>query len=90
MCSVCNNVITGEVFVLDEAYFCEKDFDAITSHGTCTKCNKDVAPDDSLTVGDLMFHHACLTCHVCEKNMEGKSVTLDNSNRLYCTEDYQK
>ena len=27
VCSVCDQIITGEVYVVDEAYFCEKDFE---------------------------------------------------------------
>ena len=27
VCSVCDKIITGEVYVVDEAYFCEKDFE---------------------------------------------------------------
>ena len=27
VCSVCDQLITGEVYVVDEAYFCEKDFE---------------------------------------------------------------
>lgn len=89
-CSVCDQVITGEVYVLDEAYFCEKDFEAISSTGVCAVCAKDISPDDSLAVGDVLFHHGCMTCQVCNKNMEGKSITLDNKNRVYCTEDYTR
>ena len=41
-------------------------------------------------VGDLRFHQACLECEVCHKNMEGKMITLDKENKVYCTEDYNK
>ena len=44
------------------------------------------SPQDSLSVGEVLFHHACLTCQVCHRNMEGKAVTLDNKNRVYCTQ----
>ena len=27
VCSVCDQVITGEVYVIDEAYYCQKDFE---------------------------------------------------------------
>ena len=106
VCIVCDKVITGEVFLLEEAYYCEKDFQVfrifhvnhkfsltskeISSLGSCVKCGNDIKPDDSLKVGDLLFHHACLECEICKKNMEGKSISLDNKNRVYCTEDYTR
>ena len=106
-CSVCDQVITGQVYVIDEAFLCEADFEvkningvhfvvtkgsfqALSSGKPCMGCGQDVYPDDSLSVGNVLFHHACLTCQICHKNMEGKSVSLDNKNRVYCTEDYTR
>ena len=62
----------------------------MASSGTCPACGDDVGPDDALSVGDLVFHHGCLLCTVCGRNMEGKPVTLDTSNKVYCTEDYDR
>ena len=58
----------------------------------CSSCGEVISPDghDALMVGDVRFHHACLKCQVCQKNMEGKAVTLDRDNRLYCTQDYNR
>ncbi len=38
----------------------------------------------------MVFHHGCLECTVCKRNMEGKQITLDTNNRVYCTEDYDR
>lgn len=108
-CNVCEKIITGEVYVVNEDYYCEEHFEArqlrkiqrqpknyllylqgLASSGSCAKCGGNVGPDDSLSVGDLLFHHGCLVCVVCERNMEGKQITLDTNNRVYCTEDYDR
>ena len=62
----------------------------VPSRGVCGGCEGEVSPSDSLSVGNTVFHHACLTCQVCSRNMEGKSVVMDNNNRVYCTEDYAR
>lgn len=63
----------------------------LASSGSCAACGEDVGPDDALSVGDnLVFHHGCLECSVCKRNMEGKQITLDTNNRVYCTEDYDR
>ena len=58
----------------------------------CSSCGEVISPDghDALMVGDVRFHHTCLQCQVCHKNMEGKAVTLDKNNRVFCTEDYNR
>jgi len=89
-CSVCSEVITGEVFCIDETFYCETDFQALGGRGACAGCGEEVTSQDSLSVGEVLFHHACLTCQVCHRNMEGKAVTLDNKNRVYCTQDYDR
>ena len=49
-----------------------------------------VNPDDAVNVGDLVFHHGCLTCVICGDNMEGRQVTLDSENKIYCSSDYER
>ena len=58
----------------------------------CSSCGEVIPPDghNALMVGDVRFHHACLQCQVCHKNMEGKAVTLDKNNRVFCTQDYNR
>ena len=75
-CSVCSQIITGEVYVVDDKYYCEADFEAVASTGSCGGCGEGVGPDDSLSVGEIVFHHACLKCTVCGKNMEGQQVRI--------------
>ena len=67
-------------------------FQELLSTWPCSSCGQSISPDghDGLMVGDVRFHHACLECEVCHKNMEGKVVTLDKDNRVYCTEDYNR
>ena len=57
---------------------------------TCANCGENISPDDSLAVGESLYHHACFTCQVCKRNMEGKSVILDSKNRVYCSQDYER
>ena len=58
----------------------------------CSSCGEDISPHghDALMVGDVRFHQHCLECRVCHRNLEGKAVTLDKENRVYCTEDYNR
>ena len=107
---MCSQIITGEVYVIDDAFYCEQDFE-VTHHlplsllpstpryflqklaasKSCARCGENISPDDSLAVGETaVFHHACFTCQVCKKNMEGKSVILDSTNRVYCSQDYER
>ena len=76
-CSVCSQIITGEVYVVDDKYYGEADFEAVASTGNCGGCGEGVGPDDSLSLGDILFHHSCLKCTVCSKNMEGQQVGID-------------
>ena len=64
----------------------------LVSSWPCSSCGEVISPDghDALMVGDVRFHHDCLQCQVCHQNMEGKAVTLDKDNRVYCTEDYNR
>ena len=65
-------------------------FQELLSTWPCSSCGQSISPDghDGLMVGDVRFHHACLECEVCRKKMEGKVVTLEKDNMVYCTEDY--
>ena len=106
---MCSQIITGEVYVIDDAFYCEQDFEVnhhlrlspsqhfkiflqkLAASKSCARCGENISPDDSLAVGETaVFHHACFTCQVCKKNMEGKSVILDSSNRVYCSQDYER
>ena len=75
---------------MDDQYYCEADFEAVASKGSCGGCGEAVGPDDALSVGDVVFHHNCLKCVVCERNMEGQQITLDKQNKIYCSRDYDK
>ena len=109
ICTVCSQIITGEVYVIDDSFYCEQDFEVtilviflppfdfktilqkLASSKPCASCGENISPDDSLAVGETaVFHHACFTCQVCKKNMEGKSVILDASNKVYCSHDYER
>jgi len=89
VCSKCESIITGEVYVVGDSYYCEKDFESLGT-GSCSKCKTVVNPDDAVNVGDLVFHHGCLTCVICGDNMEGRQVTLDSENKIYCSSDYER
>jgi len=71
---------------------CEKDYQDLVSSWPCAKCGEVIASGshDALTVGDVRFHHDCLICHVCGMKMEGKTVTLDKENKVYCTQDFNR
>eukprot|EP00090_Calanus_glacialis_P010350 TRINITY_DN18737_c0_g1_i1.p1 TRINITY_DN18737_c0_g1~~TRINITY_DN18737_c0_g1_i1.p1 ORF type:complete len:383 (-),score=90.96 TRINITY_DN18737_c0_g1_i1:399-1547(-) len=92
VCSVCDEVILDNACMMDGVVMCEKDYQELVSTWPCSSCGEVISPDghDALMVGDVRFHHACLQCQVCHKNMEGKAVTLDKDNRVYCTEDYNR
>jgi len=90
VCTTCQNVIIGEVYIVDNNYYCEKDFETLIGNGNCSKCGDIVSPDDSLAVGTILFHHSCLRCTICNKNMEGQQVTLDKNNKVYCAQDYDR
>jgi len=92
VCTVCDQVIMDSVCTIEGVVMCEKDYKDLVSTWPCAACGQDIPPDghDALMVGDLRFHQACLECEVCHKNMEGKMITLDKENKVYCTEDYNK
>ena len=58
--------------------------------GSCSGCGSPVGPDDTISIGDMMYHHTCLNCCICGDNLEGKQVTLDNQNKIYCSADYER
>ena len=62
----------------------------LATEKACANCGENISPDDSLAVGDILFHHGCFTCQVCKKNMEGKAVILDSRNKVYCSHDYER
>ena len=80
------------VYTMEGVVMCEKDYQELVSSWPCATCGQAIPPDghDALMVGDVRFHHACLECEVCHKNMEGKVVTLDKENKVYCTEDFNR
>jgi len=92
VCEECGIILTGELFTLHGRVLCEEDFKALelAECGACSSCNKPLSPTDSATVGGVAFHHGCLLCVACGENMEGKPVTLDSNNRVYCTQCYTK
>jgi len=92
VCDVCNEVIMDNMYTIEGVVMCEKDYQELVSSWPCAACGKAIPPDghDALMVGDVRFHHACLECEVCHKNMEGKVVTLDKENKVYCTEDFNR
>jgi len=92
VCTVCDEVIMDSVCTIEGVVMCEKDYKDLVSTWPCSACGQDISPDghDALMVGDLRFHQACLECEVCHKNMEGKMITMDKENKVYCTEDYNK
>ncbi len=55
----------------------------------CHKCGKEIK-GESLGVGELFFHAACLTCATCKEHLGGKPVSLDQSGNIYCTRDYDR
>jgi len=90
VCEECGVILTGELFTLLGRILCHDHFKAaeLAEFGPCGSCEKPLSPTDSLSVGGITFHHGCLICVVCGENMEGKPVTLDPNNKVYCTEDY--
>jgi len=92
VCSVCNEAIMDSVCMLDGVAMCEKDYQEMMGTWPCSSCGKDISPQGygALKVGNVRFHQRCLECRVCHKNLEGKAVTLDKENRVYCTEDYNR
>ena len=85
-------VLLDNMYTIEGVVMCEKDYQELVSSWPCAACGKAIPPDghDALMVGDVRFHHACLECEVCHKNMEGKVVTLDKENKVYCTEDFNR
>merc|ERR1719483_1834246 len=92
VCSVCDEVIMDSVCMLEGVVMCEKDYQELMSSWPCSSCGEDISPHghDALMVADVRFHQRCLECRVCHKNLEGKAVTLDKENRVYCTDDYNR
>ena len=78
--------------MVDGLAMCEKDYQELVATWPCSACGGDISPHGhaALTVGHVRFHNACLVCLVCGVNLEGKPVTLDNENKVYCTDDYNR
>jgi len=92
VCSMCDQIITGEVFSLAGRILCLNDYKAEceVQSKKCNKCGESVSPTEWLTLASLTFHPACLVCVVCHQNMDGKEITLDSQDRVYCTKDYTR
>jgi len=88
-CYICQEIIRTRFLTFKDQPICERDF-KILGTGFCSKCKTAVSPDDAINVGDLVFHHGCLLCVICGDNMEGRQVTLDSENKIYCSSDYER
>ena len=54
----------------------------------CDKCNTTISDLTLVKVGDTTLHEACLTCDICDKDLETSCYT--KYGQLYCREDYYK
>ena len=54
----------------------------------CDKCNTIISDLTLVKVGDTTLHEACLTCDICDKDLETSCYT--KYGQLYCREDYYK
>ena len=80
------------VYTIEGVVLCEKDYQELVSSWPCASCSEVISPGghDALMIGDVRFHRDCLVCVECGKNMEGRTVTLDKENKVYCTQDYDR
>ena len=54
----------------------------------CDKCMKPISDLTLVKVGEIVLHEACLTCDICDKDLETSCYT--KYGQLYCHEDYYK
>jgi len=87
-CSDCGQPIDGVYYTgVDNSVLCETHYRK--RQGNCKRCRKFLE-GNILKLPSGSYHADCFTCKVCQKNLGGQPISVDDNEEIYCSEDYDR